>query len=253
MRTLLNDLVEKGVFAVQPYFTGQRTHTAIVLTQPDETGSAAVCRAEVTGGFWIDPVDIAGSLTAVPYEPNFEAMLSEGGKGELQKHWDEKTYLAKIQRLYASQLADFMNTNKKEFYRIENDCILAAYAYVSKHPAMQAIFERYTPKQTEEDRPRPLSEKDKEKLAGFQTKMFCSQFVTAITQAVLKEVNKALNKELKTKNKQYFAPMTLIPEKDYATMDPGALEEEIKSHYSVAPFPFITRFLLGKDYGKQHP
>ena len=255
LMALAEGLSERNAFYIQPYFTGRRTHAAIVVRACDETGSFVLCKAEVRGAYDVEIVGIANGLTDVSYEPDFEKMLSDAGKEQLVKKGLTADH---VRHLYERSLSSFIDTHDEELNRIQNNSLLAAYAWIKRQSYVNRKFweivaKRYIPGAadrdlTGKDRPKALAEGEKD-LASFQTTMFCSQFVAAITQAVLTNVNTALNEELQTENIQYFHPMSGIGEKNFETMDPSALEGIIQSHYSFGSFPAITRFLLGNDYG----
>jgi hypothetical protein len=102
---VVKDAMKKGVFAVQPYFTGALTHAAVFLSLPDSDGTRLLTRGEVTTPCELTPVNMIESMWTVALNPNFDKMLSpEALKALKARGTGYKTELA---RRYSDHLTKF--------------------------------------------------------------------------------------------------------------------------------------------------
>lgn len=245
---LISDLATKGPFAVQPYFTGSRTHAAIAGVFPDKQGVATLRRQEILTDFEDEPVSLVETVTSVSYRPNFEKFLTEEGRTAVEA-LKKKDKDFSLSALYQKHLNSYMTRNREKFKTYQNDCFKAANAFIEKLPwfprkIIGLLQNRLMPQA-------PLTPEETKNLAK-TTKVFCSEFVAIIINDIRNEVEKELQEILKAKKIKAEGPLfkKQISEKP-ELIDPGSLEKSISPYYDRQEPSLVTKLLLGHDFGPE--
>ena len=234
------DAVTRGIFCVQPYFTGPLSHVGIVLFQPDKDGTTLVSRADIAyAGYQTRPFTMLDSAVSQTLRPKWDAMLTPEAKVKLGPFFQTT-----LTQRYSGLLADFVRRNRSELGKIQSDPYKASRAFTDTlPPPFKSMFDRYirsfvhvsSPKQLEGDELATL----------FSTEMFCSEFVGAVMIKILQELNEQLSKELDIA--KVFQEEAFIHPDELPTLHPDKLAEKIQGFYTSPPPPVITALLLGKD------
>jgi hypothetical protein len=239
---VVKDAMKKGVFAVQPYFTGALTHAAVFLSLPDSDGTRLFTRGEVTTPCELTPVNMIESIWTVALNPNFDKMLSPEAHEKLKEKWGTG-YKTELARRYSDHLTKFFQAHQQELTeKVENDPYKAAQAFINElRPEVQPIINSFVASFT----PQKKAENLKGLGEPFSTGMFCSEFAGAVMTEVLNGLEAELCAE--TGLPQVFKEGAFIRPEELATLHPNKLAERIDEFYTRSKRPVITRLLLGQE------
>jgi hypothetical protein len=239
---VVKDAMKKGVFAVQPYFTGALTHAAVFLSLPDSDGTRLFTRGEVTTPCELTPVNMIESIWTVALNPNFDKMLSPEAHEKLKEKWGTG-YKTELARRYSDHLTKFFQAHQQELTeKVENDPYKAAQAFINElRPEVQPIINSFVASFT----PQKKAENLKGLGEPFSTGMFCSEFAGAVMTEVLRGLELKLRKE--TGLASVFREEAFIRPEELATLHPNKLAERIGEFYTRSKRPVITRLLLGQE------
>ncbi len=282
--TLWRAFRSKGVFAVQPYFTGGRIHASLIRA---EDGDLKTCEVPLkyTG---IEPT-VLNSLLTVVYRPDFLCQLTDEGKRALKALWGDLSddqLREHLRNIYSECLSTFVTEPRQKG-------IIESHEEVSSSTAAMAFFldamqkaptplqqltelvaSRVLKKPVEPsvsaaiERPRRLL-KAKRRLPSsspqpstlrtysvptpsdleLREKMFCSEFVSRVITAAEDRMNQRLQ-ALRQEQEPGAPPIQFLKPAipsgiPRESIHPNKLEAILQSQYRRADVPLITKLLVG--------
>ena len=238
---LVKDAMSKGIFAIQPFFTGAFTHASCIVPNGSP---CTMSDAEIPTQFSVGSVQIEDSLTRIAYRPQFDKILTSGGAEQLQEK-GVANYAEKLASIYSARLASFIETNKKALSVIENNDIKAAEAFIlSRSPVSRALSRQLMTQHIKVDKERPSEPIEGPGLKAFSTQMFCSEFVAALTTTVLRQVESELRDTYGLTGPIFETEVFITPE-ELPTMHPNKLQERLEKYFVEADPPEVAQLLFG--------
>lgn len=144
---IVKTLVERGVFAVQPWATGDKQHASIVVDYENNPVAIRKVLAEVAREFVSSSLDLAEAPSFVGYRPNFLRLCTKQGFSALRKHLKRQKIISAdttleeaqqavvefIQSKYQAALSKLLETQKSALANIENDPKKATLSMIKAH------------------------------------------------------------------------------------------------------------------------
>jgi tetratricopeptide (TPR) repeat protein len=252
--SLLHGIVQKGVFGIQPFFTGAEKHTALVNAESGE-----MTKLEIVRKYRNEPLEFSTSLIDVCYRPKFMSQLTPEGLSAITEIYPGATqdqYEQWLSTLNAKCLYDHVTANTEEFEALQNDGMRAMLEWVrSKIPGVIEPYVSLTATKTSELyeflakhlRFHPVAPEQQEEFV----KIFCSEFNARVIVAVQKHLDSMLNTMLSQKMPghppvSFFKPI-IPPSFKLEAINPGRLKQIIlASGYSEVPPPVAAQLLCGR-------
>jgi len=243
---MLKELSKRGIFAVQPFYTGGKTHAACV-----SISEGFLEKSEVVSDYSQEAVRFTEALTSVAYRPDYVNLITENGRKALENEWGKENVQTRLTQIFAEELTEYLKENESDLKKMKNDAIKAANAFliglrkavpVVARPGLRAAERAILARA-------PETQEEQEGV----TKKFCSEFVSQLIDAVEQRVEARLKKEFRNLP-SLFKTIGDVP---YEEVHPNRLKSLIqKEHdgrvtYSKMPPPLVVRLLLGENFGRE--
>ena len=276
--SLYRTYLSKGIFAVQPYFTGSRMHANIICLQD---GEFINCEAPLS--YSGTKPTFENSLLNAVYRPNFLAQLTIEGRAALQRLFgplQEGQLQELLLDLYSKSFTEFFVHNQEALEKIKvvaTDAAKAFFRDLAQHvasPTQQltnAVYSKVLSpvaqavtavvgvprrilrgKRSLPSGGSPLRATAVPTAEMFEMKdrMFCSEFASRVITEMERVVNEHLNQRLREKNPEAFPVQFLSPaiplDIPRNSIHPNRLGSLLESSgaYTRAPLPLATRLLV---------
>lgn len=247
--TILKEGTSKGIFAVQPYFSGSRIHASMIGSFEGD-----ISTVEVVSRFHNYSTDFDAGLTNVAYRPHFASQLSPEGKQALELIWGkmpDEVLDVKLQSLYSEALTTFVETNKPMLEQLRNNAMKASQAYIRDvTQRLPSLVERLVSNVWEHvhhsyKKGAITWRLPTEDEMAAKNKVFCSELVANLMKEVRSLMEQKLNTLAGTQNNPIEFLKPVISETvDTASIHPNRLEALIRDTYTPIPPPLAVRILF---------
>ena len=249
LKTLIKEGAARGPFAIQPYFTGSRTHAGMTILS-----GGVLSTFEITGRFISHPMTFEDACMNVAYRPDFLALLTPDGKRTLEQLWGELSQdeiNRKLIELYTDTLRQYFALHEPQLRSLVNDCQKSTEAYFldmtrSAPTALQhlvmSVSKRFFHWEKGGGLPWHLPPAS---LSFDENKMFCSEFVAKMFTQIQQTMKDYLNSQMPEDHLpvDFFQPV--FPESvKKESIHPNRLEELLLPTFSRVKSPLALRLLL---------
>jgi hypothetical protein len=182
----LREAPQKGPFEIQPFFTGNLTHAAIVNSQHN-----SLCTSEMIDTYANTDVAFTEATYNKVYTPDFSKIITEDGMKKLREIYPGKNdqfIIADVTCKYQRKLGVLIDSRKEELEKVT----------LSHKKAALAPFPRLLKRQ---------DSKPKELAPIVETEMFCSEYVSKIMSMALTELQADLSSDIALRDTTQRAPL----------------------------------------------